>query len=500
MVGSSYAHRSSFFVGVLIVVVVLTVLAAMSAVVVASEPTDAVAGSNGAEAPLIRARARAGLEGASWEKQHTPTQFALYGIDFVDDMHGWAVGGEGRDNEKDAAIRTVDGGKTWSHMDLPGARRLQAVSFVNASSGWVVGDFGQLYRTRDGGATWQKLNPGTDIKLTSVYFVDEQTGWMTGRDTVVFKTTDSGDSWTSYESDSKGHLSRVFFLNKDRGWSLGGDGEILHSSDGGVTWTHQNIPTKRRLYGVFFSDSEHGWTVGSDMFGTTDGGKTWAHQYHPRKSMRDVAFANEAVGWAVGDEGVVVRSRDGGATWEEEQTGLGRNALNALSIVGRAHLWACGVKGTVIHRYDPAAAITPTPTPTNTPTATSTPTPAPTATPTGPWVDIGDPAQPILVPSAGEARVVAVFGNMPSTILITGTVTGAAIFDNGEKLFTDTLLRLSGAGEYPFVLQPAPDAAPGALFDLDLQVERARASRHGAVAWSALLPLALRHGAPRGLR
>lgn len=431
---------------------------------------------------------RAMQGGVRWELQRTPTEYTLYDIDFVGDRLGWAVGGEGESNEKDVAIRTVDGGASWSLLDVPGARRLQSVSFVSPDVGWIVGDFGQVYRTGDGGATWQPLDAGTDIRLTSVEFIDERTGWMTGRDTVVFKTTDGGASWTRYESDADGHLSRVFFLDETLGWVLGGDGEILHSADGGQSWDHQDIPTDRRLYGVVFADPLHGWTAGSDIFGTQDGGVTWLEQSEPRKSQRDIAFADANVGWSVGDEGVVVHTTNGGASWEEESHGLTRSSLNAVAIADRAHLWACGVKGTVLHRTDEAAAVTPTATSTHTPTATRTPTPAPTSTPEGPWIDLGGPSETLLVPPGSTLRVVARFGNMPSSVVITGTLTGAAVFDDGEQAFTDTVLRLDGAGDYPFTVQPAPGAVHGAAFDLSVRMASASATRRGAVAWPLHLP------------
>jgi photosystem II stability/assembly factor-like uncharacterized protein len=431
-------------------------------------------------------------QSAEWEKQRTPTQFALYGIDFVDDVHGWAVGGEGRDNEKDAAIRTTDGGATWAHMNIPGARRLQAVSFVDRTTGWVVGDFGQLYRTRDGGGSWTPLEPGTTIRLTSVIFLDEQTGWMTGRDTVMFKTVDGGDTWQTFETDAKGHLSRVFFLDAQLGWALGGDGELLHSSDGGRTWDFQEIPPKVRQYGIFFADPLNGWTVGSDIFGTSDGGATWPEQHEARKSQRDVEFADARTGWSVGDEGVVLYTKDAGESWKEDSPEFNRNALNGLSIDGRAHLWACGIKGTILHRFDAAAAVTPTATATDTPTPTNTPTPAPTGTPSGPWLEIGDPTELLLVPPGRQQRVLATFGNMPTTILITGTLVGPAVFQDGEPQFTDTILRLSGAGEYPFVVKAADHAAAGETFQLQLDMHTSTARRIGAIAWSALMPAAMR--------
>ncbi len=54
--------------------------------------------------------------GQSWELQETGHQGPLFGLEFVDSNHGWAVGALG------AILHTADGGRTWSHQRGQGKR------------------------------------------------------------------------------------------------------------------------------------------------------------------------------------------------------------------------------------------------------------------------------------------------------------------------------------------------------------------------------------------
>ncbi len=51
-------------------------------------------------------------------------------------------------------------------------------------------------------------------------------------------------------------------------------GKILHTVDGGSNWLQQNSGTNFNLYGVYFADSLKGWVVGDNglILKTTNGG------------------------------------------------------------------------------------------------------------------------------------------------------------------------------------------------------------------------------------
>jgi photosystem II stability/assembly factor-like uncharacterized protein len=106
---------------------------------------------------------------------------------------------------------------------------------------------------------------------------------------------------------------------------VGERGHILTSRDQGVSWTQQSVPTRRALTGVFFHDENLGWAVGHDaaILRTRDGGVTWERlNYEPaeERPFLDVWFADENRGIAVGAYGFFYRTEDGGDRWTD--TGL----------------------------------------------------------------------------------------------------------------------------------------------------------------------------------
>lgn len=451
-----------------------------------------------------RARATAGqAQEVRFELQHSGTDLTLNAVDFVDALHGWAVGGEGEHNEKYALLRTVDGGQTWQSLTTGLARQLESVSFVSPMEGWVVGYEGIILHTQDGGATWTKQESGTTNRLTRVFFLDRSTGWVTvARSETILKTTDGGATWLPYAIDENDDLLNVFFVDDRNGWALGNKGAMVRSRDGGESWTAVDYGSERQMYGLYFTSVSRGYIGGHEIRSTRDGGETWAVDV-PRdvlpKSINDLTFANEAFAWAVCDEGVIMHTSDAGQTWVREAEGLTRRALKGVAAAGTAHMWAVGTSGTIVHRIGPEYAPTPTPTDTPPPTATHTPTatpsptvtPSPTATPTGPWLDPGASGDPLLLLPGRRLTVEARFGNMPETTVITGTLEGPAVFLGGEKSL-EAGVTSSGSGVFPIVLEAESGASSGAPFTLTLSMAGITTVRPGRVAWQAWLPEATR--------
>src|SRR3954451_21524765 len=95
------------------------------------------------------------------------------------------------------------------------------------------------------------------------------------------------------------------------------------------------------VHAVQFIDASEGWAVGDDgvIWHSIDGGKTWERQKSgTRASLRGVHFQTPYTGWAVGriespnggsSVGVMLRTADGGVNWEE----AGVNVLPGLHAV-----------------------------------------------------------------------------------------------------------------------------------------------------------------------
>lgn len=107
----------------------------------------------------------------------------------------------------------------------------------------------------------------------------------------------------------------------DRIVVVGERGHILVSTDLGVTWTQKPAPTRATLTGVWFRGRELGWAVGHDsvILRTRDGGETWERvNWAPEDEspFLNVWFDSDDVGYAIGAYGSFAVTQDGGETWE----------------------------------------------------------------------------------------------------------------------------------------------------------------------------------------
>ena len=107
----------------------------------------------------------------------------------------------------------------------------------------------------------------------------------------------------------------------DRLVVVGERGHILLSTDAGRTWRQSPVPTRVTLTCVFFVDSRQGWAAGHDatILRTHDGGATWQTVYsNPDLDapILDLWFLDANHGLAVGAYGLLLVTADGGNNWQ----------------------------------------------------------------------------------------------------------------------------------------------------------------------------------------
>jgi photosystem II stability/assembly factor-like uncharacterized protein len=106
------------------------------------------------------------------------------------------------------------------------------------------------------------------------------------------------------------------------------------------------------LFGVFAESSQRAWAVGIDghVVRTTNGGKTWnkVGVPVPRAHLYSVVSSKTGV-TAIGGDGVFMWSRDGGATWQspEFKPSIKYGWIYGLAPRGEADFAAVGLDGAV---------------------------------------------------------------------------------------------------------------------------------------------------------
>jgi photosystem II stability/assembly factor-like uncharacterized protein len=126
------------------------------------------------------------------------------------------------------------------------------------------------------------------------------------------------------------NLNDVFFVTDEEGWAAGAKGTIIHTSDGGRTWEAQVGGDPQADEADFndlrFVNPTTGWVAGGSesgvqrkLLGTRDG-RTWQQVGvlgDPVRVYRDYAFSSPSNGISVNDSGHILRTVDGGKSWNQ---------------------------------------------------------------------------------------------------------------------------------------------------------------------------------------
>lgn len=138
---------------------------------------------------------------------------------------------------------------------------------------------------------------------------------------------------------------------------VGDRGHILLSPDNGHTWTQSTVPTRAMLTGISFPDALHGWAVGHDgvILHTMDGGRTWQRQDSGNDLETiylDVLFLDAQRGFAVGAYGKFISTQDGGKTWQPGTPSDQDIHYNRLTASPGGQLFLSGESGSLLISTD----------------------------------------------------------------------------------------------------------------------------------------------------
>lgn len=259
----------------------------------------------------------------------------------------------------------------------------------NTLSGWVVAiDTPLVFYTPDCGLSWVKLELVSALRHFDVFALNEQKIWVCSYQGFIYYSPNGGQNWYVQRMGLSKWAARIFFINDTCGWAACGSAILGKTTKGNDTiyqlelWEQINLTyppysaDSCDIYGIHFIDESRGWfcagrypeydavtyetlyTGGQGYIAkTTDGGSnplTW--QLVKRDTIYDffdIKFIDSLTGFVVGgndrnNDGVVMKTQDGGQNWSIVSIPAQAKYLRALEWVGN-HLWAVGRNGTIIH-------------------------------------------------------------------------------------------------------------------------------------------------------
>ena len=219
-----------------------------------------------------------------------------------------------------------------------------------------VGERGLVLLSDDDGRSWRQARQvPVSVALTQVRFVSDSLGWAVGHSGVVLHSADAGDTW---QVQLDGVKAAALIAEAARTAAASGDPAALKHQREAEALV-QDGPDKPFL-GLHFADAKRGWVVGAYglALATTDGGKTWQSLMGriPNSGGKHLYAVGETDGRLLlaGEQGTLIRSTDGGASFQRLQTPYAGTFFGALEVADGA-LLAYGLRGNVWRSADGGA-------------------------------------------------------------------------------------------------------------------------------------------------
>jgi len=261
-----------------------------------------------------------------WELVTLPVEEAALDVSFIDDQHGWIVGKHAN------LLETLDGGKTWSEKTLDlGSNQIYNLTSISFSGkeGWVVGEPSIMLHTTDGGKSWERISlsdnlPGTTSMITAQ---SDRSAELVTDVGAIYKTEDAGQTWQGLVEEAVGVFRNISRSPDGRYVTVSSRGNFYSTWEPGQrAWQQHNRTSSRRLQNMGFGADGRLWSLargGVIQFSEPGTLEDWNEQEAPEFStswgLLDLAYRTPDEIWVSGGSGNLLRSVDGGKTWEKDR-------------------------------------------------------------------------------------------------------------------------------------------------------------------------------------
>jgi photosystem II stability/assembly factor-like uncharacterized protein len=261
-----------------------------------------------------------------WAVVSVPTDAKLLDIAFANNsQHGFLVGSNA------TLLETNDGGDTWQPLNLAlddTRYRFDSISF-SGKEGWIAGEPSLLLHTTDEGRSWSSIAlseklPGSPISIEALA---ENTAEMATDVGAIYKTTDGGKNWKAQVEAAVGVVRNMERSADGKYVAVSAKGSFYSTWEPGQNaWVPHNRNNSRRVENMGFSNDGQLWLLargGQIQFSDAAKPDEWQEAQNPELStswgLLDLAYRTPDEIWIGGGSGNLLRSPDGGKTWEKDR-------------------------------------------------------------------------------------------------------------------------------------------------------------------------------------
>lgn len=292
-----------------------------------------------------------------WNRENPTLKRNLYDVHFLNPNQGWAVGDtasiyqyingtwslyrQGNPSFEYNPFYTIDcynnnclvsggfsmiwkyDGSSWSFVNhtIGYDGIINTISMTSTTNAWLARDYtnSEIYKLSGNTLTLQTV-PFSSNGFTRIDFIEPNKGWTSGGSGTILKY--NGSKWVKQSTTYSHAFQDIFMLDSLNGWAVGMNSIFKYN---GVNWIEDYNNQDAYFNSVFFTDKNHGWAVGRSLYWKNYGasiiyfnnGVSWTKQNLDAAStaigeLKSVFFTDSLNGWAVGLNGIILRTQTGG--------------------------------------------------------------------------------------------------------------------------------------------------------------------------------------------
>ncbi|NUN10531.1 MAG: T9SS type A sorting domain-containing protein [Ignavibacteriaceae bacterium] len=265
-------------------------------------------------------------------------------------------------------LASEDNGSNWLYRSAGSRVRFNKIIFVDANHGWIIGGRGLVLRTTDAGETWNASPTGVAAELYDIHaYKDPLTSeiklWIVGAHGTSLISTDTGQTFTPGPFNSITSYDLKFIhISKHTSRAGGVGGALFYSADkyGSSPWKRvSGIPATRTFNsyaplstraGILVGDSGYIQRIAYRPFGINAGTNFVDYSWQFPYDFKSVYFLDGALGWVVGQYGIVLRTLN--AKSFLEMAVLDATSLNSVHFFNKENGFTVGTAGKVFKSTD----------------------------------------------------------------------------------------------------------------------------------------------------
>lgn len=239
----------------------------------------------------------------------------------------------------------------WAPVFSGTSESLYALWASASGTLYIVGTAGTVLHSGDGVI----FGPATALgkeRLHAVWGSGSGDVSAAGRKGTLLRLPSPGGAWSVVKTGVSRDLNAIWSDGGNQMYAVGSNGMLLSSVDSGKTWGGDQVGLASSKHGVW-GTPEHLFIVGAEGHVECVARKDFkvTPVWKSPRRLHGVWGPSPDVLYAVGEKGLIVRSRDGGKSWSLAPSGTAQH-LYAVSGRGADDVYAVGRGGTILRSTD----------------------------------------------------------------------------------------------------------------------------------------------------